>query len=357
MASQKALILTAKGAPFTVVERPIPTPGPGEVLVKLAATALNPIDYAIGLYGFAITEYPAIAGCDAAGTIEALGEGVEGTGPAKDDRVSFERLKFTLDHGTFQQYVLINAKRTYKIPAAISLEAASTMPLCLMTAGLALYGPHGPRGGAALTAPWTEEGLGKYKDQPVIVFGGSSSVGQFALQFLKLSGFNPIIATASAHNEAYVRAAGATHLIDYHTTPYAALPEAVAKITSAPFPLVFDAIANEETQRAAWGLTGAGGTLALVRAPVVGEPNVVLDNGRRIAFVWGAVNYMDEQAAGREWADKMYAGLEAFLADGRLRPNKWEAVPGGLAGIPAALEKVAKLQSSGAKMVAKVDTA
>ncbi len=87
MASQKALIIPAKGSPFTLVERPIPTPGPGEVLVKLAATALNPIDYVMRLNGFAVTEYPAEAGIDGAGTIEALGEGVEGTGRSKGDRV------------------------------------------------------------------------------------------------------------------------------------------------------------------------------------------------------------------------------------------------------------------------------
>ncbi|TFY50341.1 hypothetical protein EVG20_g11576 [Dentipellis fragilis] len=350
MATQQTLFIPAKGAPFTLVTRPIPTPGPGEVLVKLAATALNPLDYFIQLVGFAIEEFPTVAGCDGAGTIEALGEGVEGTGRAKGDRVAFERLQFTSDYGTFQQYALIDAKRTYKIPAALSFEEASTMSLCLATAAIGLYTPHGPRGGAALTAPWEDGGLGKYKDQPALVLGGSSSVGQFVLQLLKLSGFSPIITTASARNEAYVRAAGATHVIDYQKTPYAELSGAVAQITSAPFPVVFDAIGFEDTQRAGWALVGPKGTLLTVREPVVGKLDTELEGGRRVEYVWGVVNVMDREEGGRKWADGMYAGLDAILADGHLRPNKWEAVEGGLAGIPEAVEKVGKLQVSGAKL-------
>ncbi|KAA1467074.1 GroES-like protein [Dentipellis sp. KUC8613] len=357
MATQKTLLLPAKGAPFTLVTRPIPTPGPGEVLVKLVATALNPLDYFIQLVGLAIEEFPTVAGCDGAGIVEAVGEGVEGTGRAKGDRRgrAFERLQFTTEYGTFQQYALIKANRTYKIPAALSFEEASTMPLCLATAAIGLYAPHGPRGGAALTGPWLDGGLGKYKDQPVLVLGGSSSVGQFVLQLLKLSGFSPIITTASAHNEAYVRAAGATHVVDYHKTPYAELAGVVAQITSAPFSIVFDAIGFEDTQRAGWALLGPKGTLVTVRDSVVGQVDTELEGGRRVEYVWGVVNVLDREEEGRKWADGMYAGLDVFLADGHLRPNKWQAVEGGLAGVSEAVEKVGKLQVSGAKMVARLD--
>ncbi|TFY54217.1 hypothetical protein EVG20_g9802 [Dentipellis fragilis] len=292
MSIQKALLVEVKGAPFIVVTRPIPTPGPGEVLVKMAAAALNPIDHKMGVLGFRLDEFPAVLGIDGAGTVEALGEGVDSGELQKGDRVLFERLKFASDYGTFQQYALINAKRTYKIPATLSFEQAATFPLCLTTVAIGLYAPYGPRGGVAFTAPWQDGGLGKYKDRPALVIGGSGSVGQFALQMLKLSGFNPIIVTASTHNEAYVRAAGATHFIDYHTTPYDALSGAVARITSTPLPIVFDAIAHDDTQQAAWALTAPGG---------------------------------------------------------------WQSVSGGLDGISDALEKVVKLQVSGAKMVARVD--
>lgn len=74
--TQTSLILTAPGTPFTITTRPVPTPGPGQVIVKVHATALNPIDALIQKIGFVITEWPAVAGSDGAGEIVALGEGV-----------------------------------------------------------------------------------------------------------------------------------------------------------------------------------------------------------------------------------------------------------------------------------------
>ena len=82
---QKALFLLAKSGDFGVRSTAIPTPGPGELLVKNGAIALNPADWKIQKYGFAIETFPAILGFDLAGTVEALGEGV--TGFQKGDRV------------------------------------------------------------------------------------------------------------------------------------------------------------------------------------------------------------------------------------------------------------------------------
>lgn len=82
---QKVLYLTKKNGPFEVHAADVPKPGPGQILVKVQAAGLNPIDWKILLYGRYIDEYPAILGHDVAGTVEELGEGV--TGFAKGDRV------------------------------------------------------------------------------------------------------------------------------------------------------------------------------------------------------------------------------------------------------------------------------
>ena len=77
MTEQKALFLETPGnGEWKVRSRNIQKPGPGEVLVKIHATALNPVDWKIRAYNFFITEYPAILGSDASGTIAGLGEGV-----------------------------------------------------------------------------------------------------------------------------------------------------------------------------------------------------------------------------------------------------------------------------------------
>lgn len=77
MAIQKALWLPEIGAEFTLSENEIPEPGPGEVLVKLEATAINPIDPKIQKGGFfLVEEYPAIIGENGAGVVAKVGDGV-----------------------------------------------------------------------------------------------------------------------------------------------------------------------------------------------------------------------------------------------------------------------------------------
>lgn len=73
---QKALLLLAKQGDFAVQSRPVPTPGPGELLVRNEASGLNPVDWKIQAYGLFLKNYPAVLGSDAAGVIVAVGEGV-----------------------------------------------------------------------------------------------------------------------------------------------------------------------------------------------------------------------------------------------------------------------------------------
>ena len=82
---QKALLLPAKFADFVVRPKSIPKPGPGELLVKVHSTSLNPVDWKIHKYGFLVEKFPAVLGIDLAGDVEEVGEGV--TAFVKGDRV------------------------------------------------------------------------------------------------------------------------------------------------------------------------------------------------------------------------------------------------------------------------------
>lgn len=86
-----------------------------------------------------------------------------------------------------------------------------------------------------------------------------------AIQLAKLSGFSPIITTASLHNEALVKALGATHIIERNANVIAE----VQKIVSKPVEIVFDTVSEKTTQEQGWEILAPGGTLVVLLDPIV----------------------------------------------------------------------------------------
>lgn len=93
-ALQKSLFLTGRQGSFVVSSVPIPVPGPGQLLLKVYAAALNPVDWKVQANGIIVRDYPAVLGTDIAGTVEELGDGVSGF--VKGDRMWVQvRISFT----------------------------------------------------------------------------------------------------------------------------------------------------------------------------------------------------------------------------------------------------------------------
>lgn len=346
--SHKALVFAGPGIPFELADRPTPKPGPDQVLIKNVAVALNPVDYVVQHLGIWVDHYgyPAMTGFDGAGEIAAVGDSVQGL--KVGDRVLYEAL-YHPDTMSFQEYTIADAVQVAKVPSNISWEGAATIPLGFATAALGLYQELRPRGGVALTAPWEEGGYKKYAGQAAIVTGGASSVGQFAIQLLKASGFSPIITTASKHNEEYCKSAGATHVIDYRQVPYSELPAAVKKITSSPISVIYDAVSTPDAQKAVWEILAPKGKIVFVLPPAFGEAGKASEDGKEVAWVFGSAS----APTNYEFGKKMFLGITKLLESGDLKPNHFEVIPRGLAGIPDGLTRLAK-GVSGVKLVARI---
>ncbi|KAF9812138.1 hypothetical protein IEO21_06371 [Rhodonia placenta] len=342
---QKALVLPAKQGLFEIQSVPIPTPPPGQLLIKVHSTALNPVDWKIQVHGLYVEEYPTVLGVDIAGTVEALGEDVDNF--SKGDRVFTEGI-FKFSRAGFQQYTISNADVTMKIPEHLTFDQAATIPAGLATAALGLYLPRSPPnahfGSAQLVAPWDADGRGKYKGKPFVVFGASSSVGQYALQLARLSGFSPIIVTASLRHAEYLKSLGATHVIDRYL-PAASLQTTIANITAEPLETIFDAVAVPETQNIAQDLLALGGCLVLSL-----PPTVTVTSNKRIVMALGQVN---DPAENHAFGVSLYKALPSLLAEGAIQPNRVEILPGGLNGIVGGLEKMKHNAVSGVKLVAR----
>ncbi|RYP00426.1 hypothetical protein DL764_006511 [Monosporascus ibericus] len=203
-----AAILPQKGGPLSVGERATPEPGPNEVLIKVKAVALNPVDYHQRDFGMPpVPIYPAVIGSDTSGVVAKVGSKVS-TAPALGSQVIAFASSFyhngSPDHGAFQKYALAQSEGVIALPDALSFEEGAVFPLAVMT---------------ALTA-WTSIGIPlntKYTPQDkqaVLIWGGASSVGTFAIQSAKSLGFT-VYATASSKHYIYLKKLGAHGVFDY----------------------------------------------------------------------------------------------------------------------------------------------
>ncbi|EPQ55103.1 GroES-like protein [Gloeophyllum trabeum ATCC 11539] len=345
MSSQKALFLQGPQGSFVVGDKPVPSPGEGDLLIKVDAAALNPLDWKIqkGFTGF-VDDFPAVLGADLAGTVVEVGEGV--THFAKGDRVITQGA-YTPDRAGYQQYALAVGEFSAKLPPQISFDEGASIPSAALAAGFGLYldvNESGP-GGAGLTPPWEAGGPGKYSGKPILILGGASSLGQLAIQFAKLSGFSPIIVTASPRNESLLKSLGATHVID-RSLQTEALRSALSAATTAPIDLIFDAVSLSETQQAAYDLLSPGGTLALTLPPTI---NVDSQARKRVFFIRGIAHIPEL----RKDAANFFAALEGLLANGHIKPNPVRVLPDGLKGVAAGLKELEEGRVSGQKLVAR----
>jgi NADPH:quinone reductase-like Zn-dependent oxidoreductase len=171
----KAALLKSYGGvdQFSIEEVPTPKPGPGEVLIKIAASAVNPFDLILR-QGF-MAQYiplplPAILGGDAAGTLAELGAGVSGW--AVGDRVVAD---FAANgKGAHAEYGVVPATSIAKLPAGLGFEQGAA----LVKAGL--------------TGRQTVDALDIKAGDRVLVSGGLGAVGRAAIQYLRQIGARPV---------------------------------------------------------------------------------------------------------------------------------------------------------------------
>lgn len=206
----------------------------------------------------------------------------------------------------------------------------------MATAAVGLFHENNRNGSAALYPPWKDAGLGKYSNKPIFILGGASSVGQYgassayrlinpsvahtlirhaclALQLARLSGFSPIITTASLHNEAALKELGATHVID-RSLPADTILAEVKEITGgAPVRTVYDAVSYADTQNLGHDVLAPGGTEVIDLLPEIKEEKKSAD--KKVVVVYGNVNFPDSRKLGVS----LYAKLSQWLADGTLR--------------------------------------
>jgi NADPH:quinone reductase-like Zn-dependent oxidoreductase len=217
---------------------PQPEPQEGEVLVRVYAAGVNPVDWKIRagwMKSFRPSTFPYVPGADLAGVVEKVGSGVTSFQPGQQ---VFGRSS----QGSYTEYGIAPANTLALKPKSLSFDEAATIPVGATTAWQGLF-DHG----------------NLQSGQRVLILGGAGGVGLFAVQFAHWKGAH-VISTASTRNVDFVRSLGAETVIDYTK---AHVEDEVHDID-----LVFDTVGGA-TLATAWPTLKRGGTLV----SIAGQPD------------------------------------------------------------------------------------
>ena len=197
--TMQAAIVERHDGPFRHADIARPTPGPGQVLVRIKASGVNPLDLKIraGKAEHARQPLPAVLGIDLAGVVERAGEGVTAWRPGEEVYGMTGGVGGV--QGSLAQYAAVDASLLARKPAHVSMREAASMPLVFITAWEGLV-----------------DRAKVHAGQSVLVQGGSGGVGHAVIQLALAMGAK-VFATASAAHAELIRSWGATP-IDYRST-------------------------------------------------------------------------------------------------------------------------------------------
>ncbi|KAJ5636216.1 alcohol dehydrogenase [Penicillium longicatenatum] len=283
--NEAAWLPSANSPPVQVGPGPAPNPSENEVVIKVAYSAVNPVDWKLQDAPEAFFEYPFILGTDVAGTVVQLGSKVTQfeTGQRVMGHCDGLLTKKTTNMG-YQLYSTCNENLVSPVPDSLPLANAVVLPISVDTAATGLY--------VHLELP-----LPSLAPSPtgkrILIWGGASSVGSSAIQLAVASGLE-VVTTASSANHEYVKSLGASHIFDYKDSG------AVDRMTSLlrPGDYIFDCIASKETQKTCAEILEiiGGGKLPIVNYPAGTFPSTVtpsmiicLDPGFSAAHVGDAI--------------------------------------------------------------------
>ena len=264
MATMKAVRMRAFGGTdvlhFDEVERP--EPSTGEVLVRVHAAGVNPVDWGARSYpmpsttGAAGVRLPYILGWDLAGEVVALGAGV--TQFVQGEAI-YGMPRFPAEAKAYSEYTTVPASDLARKPEHLSYQEAAAVPMAALIAWQALF-----------------DTAGLHAGQTVFIPGGAGGVGHLAIQLAKWKGAQ-VITTTSTRNVTFVRELGADLVIDYTRASVADVAQQVD--------VVLDMM-GEDVLRQAFGVVKRGGrVVSLLRAHTELGVQLAAQAGAHFAFI------------------------------------------------------------------------
>ncbi|GEM00904.1 NADPH:quinone reductase [Halolactibacillus halophilus] len=324
----KALLLEEKNKVFEMkvgnIEKPIVNKG--EILIKVIATALNPVDYQTGNQGNPNWLYPHILGLDSAGVVEEVGEDV--TNINVGDRVVYH--SDLTKKGGFAEYGVTTAHTVSLIPKGVSFEEAAALPCAGYTAYQALF-----------------HKMSVSKGKTILIHAGAGGVGGFAIQLAKNAGLT-VLTTASYNNHEYVKSLGADYTIDYHKEDFAEKSLEITHGLGVDF--IIDTVGRENANKSLKALAFNGHIAFIAGAPDI---NKAISFAHPLSFHQVALGSVHQSNNAKEQRTLSQMGdhMLMLLQEGKLDALVAKVI--SLDEVPEALAELATRKVKG-KIVAKI---
>lgn len=337
--THQAAAIVEQGKPLSLITRQTPTPGPGEVLIKVHAVAFNPVDAYQRDLGLFIKEYPAVSGSDVAGTIASTGAGVTIAKPG--DRVAAFASSFFAqgnpEYGATQEYVIALESVVTPLPDSWSFTEGSVLPMATFVAWNAWAYAGVPR---VLSEKPDGEG--------VLVWGASSSMGAFGVQIAALMGYT-VYATASSQHHEYIKSLGASKVFDYKDEKVLEQIVGAAKEDGLKIEKGMHATGSQQLGVDVMAALRQGGTASKYGIAPIVDKEVQVPEGVETVFLTGPQSNEERN----EWTSWVFGTWlkENIATEGRVVPSPHiKVIEGGLASADNALNEL-KAGVSATKLV------
>ncbi|OCK73912.1 GroES-like protein [Lepidopterella palustris CBS 459.81] len=361
MATHSAIVTVGLKAPLEIHQVPTVAPQEGEVRVRVEWTASTPLDLHQNDGGL-LVKHPQVLGDGIAGLVVEAGPAVKRL-QVGDKVFGFawreQKEKAHQEFSTVPEILLA------KLPNGFTLQEAVTLPNNFVTVFHAVTTDLG------LSAPWPRPAAytPPHGKDAILIWGGSSSVGQFALQILKYYGYQNLITTASKRHHDYLESIGATSVFDYNDSNVTkAILETVSQKSSGPsIPFIFDCIGSKDGSLAPIAKVAQRGAKVAVLLPVI-----VKDSTESTA-----PEYSMDVHGSAEWEDGVHTSgvrthfyldngffrenlqpiiMPTLLRDGVVAPNKQRIIEGTtlLERAQKAMDALRRKEVSGERLVWRV---
>ncbi|KAL9079163.1 MAG: hypothetical protein Q9157_001914 [Trypethelium eluteriae] len=325
--------IVSAGPKVKIIDSEIPRPNDDQVVIKVVVSGSNPKDWKGPEWlGSELNQ-----GDDIAGTIASVGQNV--TEFKVGDRVAaFHEMR--TPGGSYAEYAVAWAHTTFHIPQKTTYEEAAAIPLAAMTAAIGLYVRLG------LPEPWKPG----EKDIPLLIYGGSSAVGAYTIQFAQRSQIHPQIVVAgggASYVEQLIDRSKGDTIVDYRQGDEATVQGIKDALKGRTLEYAYDAVSEKGSFENISKALAPNGHITLVLSR--GDYSAIPSTIHKTTTMVGSSHGED-----KDFAFTLFRYIGKGLQDGWFKPQPHEVQKGGLEGVQGALQKLKDGKASAIKYVFRI---